>query len=156
MTTWVKSGVNRANTWRKNEASRTSLSKWRYLITAGMNQVKSNLRSCGRRFARFANNKRSPVQFASNCSRDTMRGRPSAGSWINAFSSSLFASTTYRPSRNAAIAGNGVADNLRHPHFTVPALRPKCLAARNRSVSQSRCPDWAYMWRSCDASAGRS
>ena len=42
ITTWKNSGVTSANIWMKSDTTSTSRNIFRYLITAGTNQRKSN------------------------------------------------------------------------------------------------------------------
>ena len=58
----------------KNDASRTSPRSDRYLTIAGMNQVKSNLRSSGRRPARLVSRMSCPLQIYSKAWRWRIRG----------------------------------------------------------------------------------
>ena len=70
MTTWKNSGETSAKSWRKNEATRTSPSRWRYLWMAPRNQLMSKRRERSTSPARRAINMRRPSQIASNSARD--------------------------------------------------------------------------------------
>ena len=75
ITTWKNSGDTSAKSWRKNEATSTSLSRRRYLWIAPRNQVMSNRRERSVRAARFVISTSRPSHTASSSARVIIAGR---------------------------------------------------------------------------------
>ena len=69
MTTWKNSGETSANSWRKKDATSTSVKKRRYLCIACRNQVTSNRRASSPSEARRASSTSRPLHCAQQASR---------------------------------------------------------------------------------------
>jgi len=78
------------------------------LWIAPRNQVMSNRRVTSDNPARRVMRIKSPSQTASSSARVINAGRDACGDWTRTLSAATFATTKKPPSRNAAIAGNGV------------------------------------------------
>ena len=70
-----------------------------------------------------------PSQIASNSSRDISEGREAPGACTSTSSSLALATTMKRPSRNVAIAGNGILASRDHLVLAARAFNPKILGA---------------------------
>ena len=108
MTTWKNSGETRANSCRKNDATSTSLRRWRYLWIAPRNQVMSNRRVMSDNPARRVIRISPPSQTARSSARVIKAGRGASGDWTKTLSSAALATTRNPPSRRTAMAGKGV------------------------------------------------
>ena len=135
MTTWKNSGETSPNNCRKNDATSTSPSRWRYLWIAPRNQVMSNRRvmsdNPARRVIRISPPSQTATQFVL-ASSTAGRGSPAATGpapcprrpWRPAGS---------RHRASDAIAGNGVPASRDQSVRQARALSPRSLA--HRSIS---------------------
>src|SRR5260370_179278 len=128
MTTWKKTGEISAKSWRKNEATSTSLNSPRYLWTAPRNQVTSNRLPRSVSLARRVIRTRRPSHTASSSARVISVGRWESGAWTRILSSLALPSSRNPPSRKAAIAGRGVRASRSHRVLDSLAFRPSCRA----------------------------
>jgi hypothetical protein len=133
ITTWKNSGEMRAKICRKNEASRTSLSRRLYFLTAPRNQVMSKRRARSDSPARRVIKIKPPSQTLSNSSRVINAGAVASGDCTSTLSPSALASKRNPPSRRDAMAGKGARPSRDQSLRCASALSPRSLA--HRSIS---------------------
>ncbi len=106
ITTWKNSGVTRAKSCRKSEATSASPSRDRKRTIDGMNQVRSKGRAAPTVRSRVVKRISSPVQRSSNAARCSITGRLAAKSCKRTRSVAAVANSAKEPSLSSAIAGS--------------------------------------------------
>ena len=186
ITTWKNSGLTSANSCRNSETSSTSPSSLRYLTMAGdepaeveLGQLAGQAGAAGGQQQLACPPRLAGAHCLAKTSTGSMVGRPPPSapvSWNSTRWPSHWASRTQRsrPSSPISLARAGKAAMFRRSGLVRETLdlRPRCLAARSRSVSEMASlggmPSWcaraagsAAMWcrrasRHSMASAGAS